>query len=331
MRWSKNILPLNSLPSQPINVNKVHLDTDLGGDIDDLCALAMLLRWMEDIHLTGITTVGDINGKRAGYVRYVLGLEGRNYIPVAAGADISQGFYRYELGLPPEERYWPKPIVLSPNALEESIQLLKNSIEQGATIIGIGPYTNLYLLDIQYPGILMQAKLFLMGGYVYPPRSGFPNWGKDMDFNIQVDVKSAKHVIQNSNPTLIPLSVTVETSLRRAYLDDLRMSGALGQLIAQQAEAFTEDEKMEMRYGETCEGLPQDIMNFQHDPLACAIALGWDEGIEIKELPLILEEKDGLLTECIHTSGKPTRIVTKVDGARFNKFWIDEITNGCNA
>ena len=99
------MIPLNSLPSQPINVNKVHLDTDLGGDIDDLCALAMLLRWMEDIHLTGITTVGDINGKRAGYVRYVLGLGGRNYIPVAAGADISQGFFCYELGLPPEERY----------------------------------------------------------------------------------------------------------------------------------------------------------------------------------------------------------------------------------
>lgn len=25
----------------------IHLDTDLGGDIDDLCALAMLLRWPE--------------------------------------------------------------------------------------------------------------------------------------------------------------------------------------------------------------------------------------------------------------------------------------------
>ena len=89
---------------------KVHLDTDLGGDIDDLCALAMLLRWPVDVHLTGITTVGEINGKRAGYVRYALGLEGRNIIPVAAGADVSQGFYRHELGLPPEERYWPEPV-----------------------------------------------------------------------------------------------------------------------------------------------------------------------------------------------------------------------------
>ena len=307
-------------------MQKVHVDTDLGGDIDDLCALAMLLRWSEDVHLTGITTVGDTNGKRAGYVRYVLGLEGRNEIPVAAGADVSQGFYRSELGLPPEERYWPAPIAPSPHASDHAIQLLKKSIEQEATIVAIGPYTNLYLLDIQYPGILMQAKLFLMGGYIYPIRPGFPNWGNDMDFNIQVDVKSARHVIQNSNPTLIPLSVTVETSLRRSYLDNLRMAGALGQLIARQAEEFAMDEKNEMRYGKTCAGLPQDIINFQHDPLACAIALGWKEGIEIKELPLILEDKEGLLTERIHPSGKPVRVVTKVDGGRFNEFWINRIT-----
>ena len=302
-------------------INKVHLDTDLGGDIDDLCALAMLLRWPEEIHLTGITTVGDTHGKRAGYVRYVLGTAGRNEIPVAAGADTPQGFYRYALGLPAEERYWPEPVASSSNHTGEAIQLLKKSIDQGATIIGIGPFTNLYLLDSQYPGILREARLFLMGGYVYPPRPGFPKWGNDMDFNVQVDVKSAKHVLQNSNPTLIPLSVTVETYLRRAYLDDLRRSGALGQLIVRQAEAFGMDEKIETKYGETCAGLPRDILNFQHDPLACAIALGWMEGIEIKELPLIVEEKDGWLTERIHPSGKPFRIVTKVDGAGFSEFW----------
>src|SRR5919202_2683400 len=156
---------------------KVHLDTDLGGDIDDLCALAMLLRWPGDVHLTGITTVAEINGKRAGYVRYALALEGRSDdIPVAAGADVSQGFYRDELALPPEGRYWPEPVAPSPNPPEEAIDLLKKSIDQGATIIGIGPYTNLYLLDLQYPGILAQANIFLMGGFIYPPRSGFPKW-----------------------------------------------------------------------------------------------------------------------------------------------------------
>ena len=307
--------------------HKVHLDTDLGGDIDDLCALAMLLRW-EDVEITGITTVAEANGRRAGYVRHVLELEGRSKIPVAAGADVLQGFYRYpELGYPDEERYWSKPILPLPNPVEDAIQLLKKNIEQEATIIAIGPFTNLYLLDRQYSGILMDAKLFLMGGYIHPIRPGFPNWGNEMDWNIQVDVRSAKHVIENSNPTLIPLTVTVETALRRAYLDDLRSSGALGQLIVRQAEAFAIDEQNETKFGETCDGLPQDIINFQHDSLACAIALGWNDGLEIQELPLLIEEKDGWLHERIHSLGKAIRVVTKVDGSQFNEFWLDKITN----
>lgn len=310
------------------NALKVHLDTDLGGDIDDLCALSMLLRWSGDIHLTGITTVAEAKGRRAGYVQYALGLEGKNEIPVVAGADVSQGFYRYtELGYPSEERYWPEPIPPSFNITEEAIHLLKQSIEQDATIIGIGPFTNLYLLDLEYPGILMQANLFLMGGYIYPIRSGFPHWGNNMDWNIQVDVKSAKHVIENSNPTLIPLTVSVETALRRAYLNDLRKSGGLGQLIARQAEAFAEDEKMERKYGETCEGLPKDIINFQHDPLACAIALGWNEGVEVSEIPLKLELMDGWLHEKIDATGKPTKVVTKIDGNKLNEFWVKTISN----
>ena len=308
-------------------MHKVHIDTDLGGDMDDLCALAMLLRWSEEIQLTGVTTVAETNGRRAGYARYLLDLEGNNNIPVAAGADVSEGYYRYpELGYPDEQRYWPEAIDPSPNDFKMALQLLKQSIEQDATIIAIGPFTNLYLLDRKYPGILRQAKLFLMGGYIHPIRPGFPEWGNDSDWNIQVDVRSAKHVLENSNPTLIPLTVTVETALRRSYLPELRKADPLGQLIARQAEAFALDEQNEMKYGETCECLPRDIINFLHDPLACAIALGWGEGVEIEELSLAFEERDGWLHERLDPSGKLTRVVTKVDGARFNEFWFRKIT-----
>jgi purine nucleosidase len=304
---------------------KIHLDTDLGGDIDDLCALAMLLRW-EGVELTGITTVAEANGRRAGYARYVLALEGKKDLPVAAGADVSGGFYRYpELGYPDELRYWPELIVPSPNNLDEALALLKHSIEQNATIIAIGPFTNLYLLDRTYPGILMHANLFLMGGYVFPIRAGFPQWGNDMDWNIQVDVRSANYVIDHSSPTLIPLSVTVETALRRAYLDDLKEAGKLGQLLARQAEAFALDEQNEAKYGENCEGLPDDIINFQHDSLACAIALGWEDGVEMEKLPLLTEEREGKLVEHIDPAGKPIRVVTRINGQGFNEFWLRKI------
>jgi len=166
-----------------------------------------------------------------------------------------------------------------------------------------------------------------MGGYVYPIRPGFPQWGNEMDWNIQVDVKSAKHVIEHSTPTLIPLTVTVETALRKVYLDEVRKSGPLGELLARQAEAFAIDEQNEKNIGEVYEGLPNDIINFLHDPLACAIALGWDDGAQIQEIPLILKEKEGWLHEQIDPAGKPVRVVTQIDGERFNSFWLDKITN----
>jgi inosine-uridine nucleoside N-ribohydrolase len=301
-------------------MTKVHLDTDLGGDIDDLCALAMLLRW-PSVALTGITVVGDTNGIRTGYTRYALGLEGRTEIPVAAGADTAQGFYRS--ALPPQDRrYWPAEAIPSPNSTEKAIELLKKSIEDGATIISIGPLTNLYLVDTQYPGILARANLYLMGGFIYPLRPGYPNWKNEFDFNLQVDVKSARHVLGNSSPTLVPISVTAETALRRSAIEKLRTAGALGQLIARQAETFAADEKMDAVYGATCARVPDDIVNFQHDPLACAIAVGWNEGVEIEELPIVVEEEDGWLRERVDKSGRKMKVVTKIDGPRFSEFWL---------
>lgn len=306
-------------------MQKIHLDTDLGGDTDDLCALAMLLKW-PDMQIIGITTNTEQNGKRAGYTKYVLKIVGRENIPVKAGADVSGGYYRGKPGLPNEKDYWPESISPSPNELDEALELLKTSIEQGAIIIGIGAFTNLFLLDKKYPGILKNTRLYLMGGYVYPIRESYPQWGNDMDWNIQVDVNSAKHVIENSNPTLVPLTVTVETAIRRAYLPALRKSGRLGEIMATQAEAINREYNNEEKFGKTCTGLPSDILNFQHDALACAIALGWNDGVVIEEVPLRLEIKESYLLEHIDDSGKSTKVVTKVNGNKFNEMWLNMVT-----
>ena len=73
---------------------RIHLDTDIGGDIDDLCALVFLLA-SPDAELTGVTTVLESAGRRAGYVRYVVAMAGRE-VPVAAGADVGSGSFREE-------------------------------------------------------------------------------------------------------------------------------------------------------------------------------------------------------------------------------------------
>ncbi len=90
-----------------------------------------------------------------------------------------------------------------------------------------------------------------------------------------------------------------------------------------QAELFARMEQNEATYGQTCSRLPRDIINFQHDPLACAIALDWSEGVEIETVPLRLEMRDGWLYEIPDSNGKHTRLVTKIDGNAFNEFWCD--------
>jgi len=302
---------------------KLHLDTDIGGDIDDLCALAMVLNWQEG-ELVAVTTVSDAGGRRAGYARYALEIAGRRDVPVAAGADISLGCYQHwQPGFHPDENaFWPEPIQPAPGPDAEAIALLERSIKEGATIAATGPYTNLALVERRSPGILATARLVLMGGFVFRPRQGFPQWGRELDYNIQVDPESAQVVLERANPVLVTLSVTLETALRRRWLPVLREAGPMGQLLARQAEAFAIEEAMESRFGRTCEGLPDDTISFLHDPLACAIAMGWSDDVEIQEIPLKSEIEDGYLCQTLDTRGKPTRVVTRVNGPKFSEFWL---------
>ena len=166
---------------------------------------------------------------------------------------------------------------------------------------------------------------------MFPPRRGFPKWGNEMDYNVQVDAKSAMCVFESSNPTLVTLSVTVETALRRAHVPTLRNAGRIGQLLARQAEAFAGDEKMEARFGRRCDGVPHDIINFLHDPLAAALALGWNEGVEIRKMPLKSEIRDGRLYQSIDIAGGPARVVTRVNGPEFSEFWLRTVARSSNA
>ncbi len=303
---------------------KVHLDTDFGGDIDDLAALALLLKW-PDVEITGITTVADEGGRRAGYVHHVLQLAGRHEIPVAAGADFASGRYRWRPTYPPEDAFWPDPVAPAPGPLDAALSLLQQSIEAGALVIGIGPCTNLALLDEREPGALCEASVTLVGGYVQPPRPTRSRWGNDTDYNVQMDVAAAQHVLTHCRPTLVPLHVTVETALRHADLPLLDDADAVSQLISHQALAFEAAGELEPIDRHASIDLPDDFINHLYDPLGCAVALVWD-GVVIDELPLALTVEDGWLHERVTEGGVPTRVVTRVDGPAFDSLWLDVVT-----
>ena len=299
---------------------RVHVDTDIGGDIDDLCALSMLLRW-PGVELTGITTVAEHDSKRAGYVHRVLQLAHRNDVSVAAGADVRLGHLTLGADLPAEDQYWPEAVPCVPGPLEAALDLLEKSIELGATIVGIGPFTNLSLLEQRRPGVLRQAQVVLMGGIIHAVPPGFPAWSIDSDYNVQADPAATVHVLESTTATLVPIEMTAQTALRRCHLSALAGGGAVAGLIARQAEAFAREWHNDKRYGAVYAGVPDDIINFQHDPLACAVAVGWD-GVVVQEMPLAVEMSDGWLRLRPDPAGGIHRVVTEVDGERFNACWL---------
>lgn len=298
----------------------IHLDTDIGGDTDDLCALAMLLGW-PGVELAGVTTCSDPGGLRAGFTRYALRLAERESVPVVAGAGGSLGGYRASPSLYDPDRYWPESISPEPAPPGAALDLLAYNAERGVTVVGVGPWTNLALLEVARPGLLASTQLVVLGGYVRAVRAGLPAWGPEMDYNVQQDTLSARIVWERCDPLVVQFAASLEARLRDAHLPPLRRGGALARLVARQSELYGGDGDMR-RVGREHPGLPDDLLNFHYDPLACAVAAGWG-GARAEELKLSAQLTDGGLTFPESPGGRPTRVVTGVDGRRLEREWVE--------
>jgi purine nucleosidase len=293
----------------------------LGGDTDDACALAMMLGW-PGVEITGITTVADPGGRRAGYVEHLLRLAGRDDIPLAAGAEVSLT----TLGRADpvdDERQWPATIAPRPSPPGAALDLLERSLDAEATLVAIGPYTNLALLEIARSGSLARQPVVVMGGWVQPPAPGFPRWGPDMDFNVQWDTQAAEVVAATARLTLVTLPATLHACLRRADLPRLRAAGPLGELLARQGESHCQTNQM-AKLGRNHSALPDDLLNFHYDPVACAAALGWS-GATVENMRLRPVRQHDLLSFQPHRKGRPTRVVVHVDGAAFRETWLSAV------
>jgi inosine-uridine nucleoside N-ribohydrolase len=299
--------------------NRIHLDTDLGSDTDDLCALAMLLGW-DGVDLIGVTTNTDPKGIRAGYTSYALGLAGRDEIRVVAGAEGSLSSLFVPLAFPD---YWPEPIEPRPARSGEAIEVLEAAATSGATIVAVGPFTNLALLETARPGLLASSNVVVMGGHVTTSRPGLPPLGRDDDFNVQQDRYAAAIVFERVRPIVVPLAVTHEVHLRAVHVPRLRDAGPLARLIADQGERLAADNGR-TELGRAYPGFPDDLLNFQHDPLAAAVAAGWG-GVVIEEIPTRLDLSSDRLEMTPSDDGVPLRVVTEVDGRAFEEAWLEAV------
>ena len=297
----------------------IHLDTDIGGDPDDVCALAMLLG--SDAELTAVTTTVDPRGQRAGYAAYVLGLAGRSDVPLAAGAEATITASEVVEPLP---ELWPAGVAPLPGVVDIAHDLLLTSIQRGATILAVGPLSTLASLERRWPGALAGARVVVMGGWTGPLAADLPAYGPGDDWNVAVDPEAAAVVAtSDAQLTWVPLATTLRASLRERALPRLRRSGALGRLLADQAVAYAElRNKAEL--GRAHAGLPDDLVIPLHDPVAAAVALGCPAVTVRRHQLTPVRTADGLVLER-DPAGLWMHVATDVDGAAFADGWLGSV------
>ena len=279
------------------------------------------------MEIVGITTSTDPGGRRAGYVETLLTLAGRHGVPVAAGAEVCLTTRRPAGEIPAHDTYWGAELATTPRPARAggALDLLAASAAAGATIVTVGPFTNLALLEVARPGTLADVPVVTMGGWTKLPPAGVPEWDAARDFNVQSDAAAADTVFRTAGTplTVVGLDVTVQVPLRGADLARLRASGPVGAVLARSSLAHGTDYG-NAAHGARYPGLPDDLVNYHHDPLACAVAVGWD-GVTVEERRLTPVMEDGALRLVESPDGRPTRVVTAVDAPAFAERWLQAV------
>jgi purine nucleosidase len=184
---------------------KIILDTDLGGDIDDAFAHA-LVQASQEFQVIGITTADGPTEFRAQVSCRMLYNCGQDSIPVAVGRPT-----RLEASSRSNQMRWADgfdrlhPIEIS--AADFIIQKLRAYPNQ-ITIISIGPVTNLGDVIDKDPAAWKMVKevISMFGSFYVGYGAGSP---PAAEYNVATDIESAKKLIASGVPlTLAGTDVT---------------------------------------------------------------------------------------------------------------------------
>ncbi len=186
------------------------LDTDIGSDIDDAFALALVLESPE-LDLVGLTTVSGDSEARARLAAKMLWAAGRTNVPVVAGEPSRP--------LPMEQARWAAGFVTPALRHEKAVDFLAAQIERRPgeiTLIAIGPLTNVAALVKQHPEAAKKIKrIALMGGSI--ARGYEPGSKPAAEYNILSDPVAAQVVFSSGLPILmVPLDASAMLELDAA-------------------------------------------------------------------------------------------------------------------
>lgn len=213
-------------------MEKILLDTDIGGDIDDAICLAYLLKEPR-CELLGITTVCGESETRASVADAICRAAGRK-IPIVAGLDRplqAIPCYPTPEGAGALER-WPHDGFQTGDAPAFLYRLIRENPHE-ITLLGIGNMTNIAVLFREHPDAIPLLKgLSVMNGYFghAPLPDPMYNWNAWADPLASKITFAARPPVHRAIPLEVTDQLTIEakqaagllpadTPLMRAVLD----------------------------------------------------------------------------------------------------------------
>ena len=181
---------------------KLLLDTDIGDDIDDAFALALILKTKE-LNLLGVTTVYKNVLQRAKLAKYELSLLGRPDIPVHLGANkpLEREIIRWNYehvgpdGLIDIAHYIPSKMEKEEPDGDDAVSYILDTIKKHPheiVLVAIGPLTNVALAYQKDPKTFSMLKGLCLMAADY--ENQIPEW------NVRVDPEAAEIVFHSGVP-----------------------------------------------------------------------------------------------------------------------------------
>ena len=204
------------------------LDTDIGTDIDDSWALAMVLNSPElDLKMI-LTSTGDTL-YRAKLAARMLETAGRTDIPIAVGIPTSVGEKSFEqwIGDYDLTRY---PGRVYEDGIDACIRTITAAPET-VTLVCIAPLTNVSAILKQSPEVAKKVRIVSMHGSIRMGLDG--REGQIAEYNVVQDIKSAQDVFTADWPiTITPLDTCGVVRLTgRRYEQICRSDNPLTRLV----------------------------------------------------------------------------------------------------
>lgn len=287
------------------------LDTDIGDDIDDAFALALIMSSPE-LRLLGVTTVYRNAAERRDIVKSILAGYGRPDIPVYAGEDVppddEMRFFNYdtvECGKPVIRHFVPGMTRYDPDATDaaEYIAGQLNARPGEITILAIGPLTNLARVHRLYPDALAKAKrIVFMGGQL---KDDYREW------NVKCDVASAEAVFSSgADIVMVTRDVTVRCIMGAGDVERVRKNCSCHPFLYRMLKVWFADKDYRLALT-------------MHDALAVGILLRDFCGMEKTHVKILTDDKTRGITRV--GTGVPVTATVWVDAAAFIAWMLDRL------